>query len=232
MEDFLQENEIKTDFAISLGCACRPAYYMREYKLRRMSCPLDWMMFYSLEDVIKLFKSDFSTFFAERKVHHDKAIGKYNYVEDVNNGMISIHGFPLDEDVDAIYKDFSNQMSIRYFRMKELMTNADNVLFISNREDSKGDFMAFLEEMQILFDGNFTLLNIRYSNDFNFFREKLSSRSEFIEFGFADVHPNGSNPENPDFWKGNPQGWQSVMQKIKLSEKFAKLDFQKNMSAV
>jgi len=42
---------------ISVGSACKPAYHLRASGLRYCASPLDWMMRYSLETVIHLFKT-------------------------------------------------------------------------------------------------------------------------------------------------------------------------------
>ena len=45
----------------------------------------------------------------------------------------------------------------------------------------------------------------------------------FVEYGFNDVHPNGSQPENFDFWQGNALAWQKIMRGITISKIFFEL---------
>lgn len=53
------------DIFLSIGCACRPAYYLRECKLRYLSAPLDWMNRYTLEDCLHLFQTGFEDYFVD-----------------------------------------------------------------------------------------------------------------------------------------------------------------------
>jgi hypothetical protein len=184
------------------------------------------MMSYSLESVVELFKTEFSTFFADRKEREDR-IGKFRCVEDVRNGMISIHSFSLDEDLDSSYNKFSEIMSKRFLRMKKCISESEHVLFLSNRHDSFEAFEKFLAEMHNLFDCNFTCLNVRHSDECYESSKKISERLEFVEIAFPDIHPNGADASNSDFWIGNPKGWEKVMQRISLSPKFSELDLAK-----
>lgn len=53
---------IKVDMFMSVGDACRPALHLREYGLRKLSNPLDWMMCYSLDEAHSALAWDLATF--------------------------------------------------------------------------------------------------------------------------------------------------------------------------
>ena len=56
----------KYDIFLSGGPACRPAYYLQKYELRKSAHPLDWQI-YNLETEIHLYKTKFNDFFEEYK---------------------------------------------------------------------------------------------------------------------------------------------------------------------
>ena len=41
---------MNTDFILSLGPACRPAWHLKLNQLRYVSCPFDWMMNYQYDN--------------------------------------------------------------------------------------------------------------------------------------------------------------------------------------
>ena len=223
-EEVEKDKKILTDYTISVGCACRPAHYLREHGLRRCSNPLDWMMFYTLDDVISLFKNEFSNFFENKKEYPEKSAGRFRYIEDVQNGMISMHSFLNDVDVDESYQNFSKTMRNRFARMKKCMLESEHVLFVSNREEPIENFEKFLIEIHKLFPCKFTYINVRYSDEYKKEKFIVTPELDIIEYGFKDVHPDGWDFGNPEFWKGNADGWCKVMQDIELTERFANLN--------
>lgn len=216
--------KIITDYTISVGRACRSAHYLKAHGLRKCSNPLDWMMAYTLENVIRLFDTGFSNFFENKKEHVEKTVGKFRYVEDLQNGMISMHSFPLDKDIESVYENFHLTMKRRFERMKKHMLKAEHVLFVSNRDEPVENFESFLTEMHKKFPCKFAYLNIRHSGENKREEIVISSKLKIIDYGFFDVHPDGDTSANPDFWKGNAQEWDKVMKNIVLRKKFAGLN--------
>ena len=214
------KNILTVDLAISLGSACRPAHYLRENNLRRFSNPLDWMMLYSLETVVNLFKKDFSDFFLHKKEHPEKVHENLRYIEDTVNQIISIHSFPLNKELDVAYENFSQIMAYRYNRLKKYMLSAEHVLFVSNRYEPVEDFENFLTEMQKMFKCKMTYLNIRHEPQKQAFIKVISPSLQIIEHYFIDDHPDGGDFSNPKFWLGNGEEWDKVMKSIELSNKF------------
>lgn len=219
-----EQYEITTDFIIGLGQACRPAHYLRVNKLRRCSNPLDWMMSYSLDTVINLFKNDFNNFFVSKEEIIEMTNAKFRCIQDTQNKITSVHSFPTDKKIDVAYESFSKTMAHRYNRMKKCMSSSEHILFVSNRNEPLENFEKFLLEINKLFKCKCTFLNIRYDNENIKTKAKICPELEIIEYSFNDVHPNGSTIENPDFWLGNADEWNKVMQTITLTNKFAYMD--------
>jgi hypothetical protein len=81
-------NEFVFDIILSTGIACRTAYYLKKHGLRPFSNPLDWMMSYSLDATIHLYKSRFTDFFEDFEKDEKMALkhnSPYWYVDRKNN---------------------------------------------------------------------------------------------------------------------------------------------------
>ncbi|MDR3049862.1 MAG: papain-like cysteine peptidase [Elusimicrobiota bacterium] len=206
---------------ISLGNACRPAYYLRENNLRIASNPLDWMMRYSLETVIHLFKTQFSDFFSN--VWED--ISKYEnnkrrYVIDLDTNMIDMHLFPKNLSLEQGKIRHHDIMKRRYERMHNAMLCSNRILFISNRNEPIEQFKNFLLSICGIYHKEITYINIRNSEIESKSQIKFTKKLKFIEYSFRDIHKNGAQKnENKDFWLGNVDKWNNIMQTIELSGK-------------
>lgn len=215
----IDKDIILTDFIISVGIACRPAYYLNHCNLRFCSSPLDWMMSYSLNTVVKLFKTDFDDFFKEKLEHSERVELKYRCVEDILNEIVSVHSFPSDKDIDEVYDSFVEVMKKRYFRMRKLMSDSKHITFISNRNEPLENFESFLHQISQIIDCNITYINVYNDITSAKFEKQINQRLKFIQYTFNDVHPDGTTTENPKFWLGNPDQWKTLMGLIKLTDK-------------
>ena len=91
---------MNTDFILSLGPACRPAWHLKLNQLRYVSCPFDWMMSYSLETVIKFLKQKNLNGFFEKYEYMNRDSGNCKVVKDITNQVISMHSFPISMTVE------------------------------------------------------------------------------------------------------------------------------------
>lgn len=219
-----KECEITTDFVICLGNACRPAHYLRAHNLRRCSGPLDWMMTYNLNTAINLFRNDFNNFFVDKEEILERTNDKFRCIKDTKNGIISIHGFPVDQDIDLAYESFSKTMARRYARMKKYLLASNHILIVSNRGEPIEDLENFLIEFHKLFKCKCTYLNIRNSSESKKIKRKISPELEIIEYNFYDEHSDNLTPNNPDSWLGNVEEWNKIMKSINLTDKFISIE--------
>lgn len=105
-----KQNLIKADIFISIGDAYKPALHLREYGLRKLSSPLDWMYNYSLDEAHRCFCVEFGDFF-EKCYDSGKAEGKERNVISISNDeMISIHAFPKNVALDEYLPTFRAKM--------------------------------------------------------------------------------------------------------------------------
>lgn len=103
--------KIKARFAMSLGSNCRAAHYLRKNHLRILASPLDWMLNEKLEVVYDLIRTDFKNFFLDCSKADDNN-ARVIRVKDNTNGMVAIHHFFANEDLNIQAKRI-NQQAIR-----------------------------------------------------------------------------------------------------------------------
>ena len=122
---------IKADMFMSVGDACRPALHLRNYGLRKISNPLDWMMCYSLDEAHRCFSVGFSDFFADCYDNGGGEGKERNVVSKSNDGMISIHAFPKNIALDEFLPTFMAQSKRRFLRVKDKILASQSVALVS-----------------------------------------------------------------------------------------------------
>lgn len=142
---------IKANVFISMGDACKPALHLREYGLRTLSSPLDWMMGYSLDEAYRCFSVGFSDFFAECYDNGGADGKERSVVSKSNAGMISIHAFPKKIALDEFLPTFRAQTKRRFLRIKAKILASQSVALVSARAVSMSEMANFGRKMQSLF---------------------------------------------------------------------------------
>lgn len=149
------KNAIKADMFISLGEACKPALHLRNYGLRKMSCPLDWIMSYDLDEAYRCFEVEFSDFFAScyEDKGQDTKNGKERWIVSASNaGMISIHGFPKSASLESYLPIFREKMKKRFAKLKSKILDCACVAFVCARNDSVENLANVGKRFITLFD--------------------------------------------------------------------------------
>lgn len=142
---------IKANVFISMGDACKPALHLREYGLRTLSSPLDWMMGYSLDEAYRCFSVGFSDFFVECYDNGGADGKERSVVSKSNAGMISIHAFPKKIALDEFLPTFRTQTKRRFLRIKAKILASQSVALVSARAVSVSEMADFGRKMQSLF---------------------------------------------------------------------------------
>lgn len=218
--------KIHCDYIVSLGEACRPAHYLRKFGLRLCANPLDWMMEYSLSTALTLLQTDFKHFFEKLEdisFLRDDGSFSCRFVRDVDNNIVSMHDFSKTESLEERLPKFHQIMRRRAERMRSAISSSNQVLFICNRQNEQQELEASLLVLQQYYAVQVVLVNIRNTAKEYTLRKNLNENALFVEYGFNDVHPNGSQPENFDFWQGNALAWQKIMRGITISKIFFEL---------
>lgn len=203
------------DIYISVGGACRPAHHLLVNDLRNEAYPLDWMMAYSLDTVIHLFKTKFVDFFVDIEEDNIGGDSKNRRIKDITNNIISIHHFLRDIEVEKAQKDFLQQMQKRFKRLDDKLEEAKSVVLICNRTDTIDQLSFFLKEFSALYPHlEIKLINIRNNeemevNSYNTKQYVLSDSLSIEEYHFNDTF-NSITKEKAD-WRGNVGVWRDVL---------------------
>ncbi|EPJ2205710.1 DUF1796 family putative cysteine peptidase [Campylobacter upsaliensis] len=202
--------KIKTDFILSVGSHCRVAHHLRKNHLRNLASPLDWMINDKLEVVFELFKSDFKDFFLSCFIVDEKR--KPMEVKDKLNGMISVHHFFSNEELEIQAQRINKQTRKRWVLIKDKICSSKNVVFMRSGEFDLETSKEFLHNVSKLFGstgGGYTLINVSHN-------EKLKEDEMIMEkFDLGEnlmiIHY--SICENEKDFRGNIPFWTTMMQK-------------------
>lgn len=218
MADFIQIKElprIKADYYIPLGEACRPAYWLQKYGLRRCALPFDWMMAYDLETVCSTLAEGVGLWFAE---YEEDLLwqGNMRKVEDRNTRMVSLHHFSRDRSVEEQKADVLKTFQRRCERMRRILSEGKTVCFVCNRTERREELVSFAEKLSSAFPRTrFILVNIRHGeSSFTVRYGSVFRRLFFYEVCGTDSHEKGTTPENPSFWLGSERLWNAVCGKL------------------
>lgn len=246
--------KIKGDCVFSIGPACRPSQWLRKTKKRFQSCPLDWMMKYSLDTALHCFGNKFEDFFEETEATGEY-IGNCRVVKDKRNNIVSMHHFNKNFSLNDAKKEVRDMMIRRGKEVDKIFKKSNSIVLICNRQkDSNDDLKSFLKGFSKLYpERDITLINVRSNNSDNPVSKVIYSGNAVERKKSANnkTHVNSKSKNNgkrknnskklclieyqfrdisPDTrkypeWEGNPYGWQKVMDDIELTDKF----FNKNM---
>ena len=151
---------------IPVGKDCHTAHYLRTSGLRKASYPLDWMMNFSLDEVVDLFRRDFRNFFdganedgqtsnliQDKDTHPQKNGPKERKAKCVyaKSGMTSSHHFPLEFSISEYLPTFQAIMVRRYKRLKETIKSAKRIALICARPCSVDELAHFGKQMSEIF---------------------------------------------------------------------------------
>ena len=210
---------IEANLFIPIGNACRPAHWLRERKLRKMSFPFDWMMCFNFNIVLDTLKNGTDAWFDnyEEDVNVNK---KDRVVKDIDTGMVAMHDFHKNAPINEQLKDFKNKYKKRCNYLVKSIEKVKNICFVCNRSESIEEIKDFLIEFSKLYkDKNITLVNIRHNeNNKMIYEYSISQNIKIYDVNDNDINENGSNPVvNPKFWVGNKQLWNGICDKLVIS---------------
>ena len=208
----------KYDYLFSIGQACRPAHNIERFGLRQNASPLDWMMGDDLSTVIHLFKTGVEDFFLNvKEIPEEKGIHN-KYVVDTKNGIISIHHFANQKNLEIEQQSFRKTMLNRYAKVRNFINSSKHVGIICNRDSSLKELEDFLINFSNLFSNiEFTIINIKDTpvNDINHEEIVINSKLSIIQYTFNDTNCDGPDKNtNPNYWIGNQKNWDKVFSNI------------------
>ncbi len=211
------EDKYSVDCIFSIGGECRPAAWLKKCGMRYQASPLDSMMGYSLDTVIKLFKTKFEDFFKEIEEIPDKFCCDCKFVRDKINKIISIHHFHRDSPLKVEHEKFREIMLRRAKKVDKILNESNTIGLICNRSNvTPAEFMKFVEEFREIYPNKkIVLINIVNADTKEMKKSILfkDDNSTIIQFTFLDKK---HDEDNLPGWMGNAKEWQTVMDSIVL----------------
>ena len=209
---------INANVFISLGNACKPAYWIKKHNLRKVALPFDWMMGYKLEAFLKTFKNGCDNWF-DSYIEHEAPNCAHRYVVDTANNITDMHHFSKTKLVKEQLPSFKETFKRRGKRLQELLKTNDNICFLCNRSENFSEIRNFLDELEKLYPNtNFTLINVLHSETKKVEKYILSKKSIVYFVYDYDIHEKGGTPENPSFWIGNEKLWNGICSHLSISK--------------
>lgn len=210
---------MNTDFIISVGPACRPAWHLQHNNLRFISSPFDWMSGVKLQTVSHFIAQKSLKGFFE--IREDLNINKKNKaILDKTYNLKSLHHFPASIDMDEYYPKFFALMDKRFERCLKAFEKSQHIVFLSHGR-SLDELEDFLYKFNISYP-NKTLVFINVEHDPSL--NDVSESNQFISNNicirhvkFNDIHKNGNSKNNPHWWIGNIDCWKKLCSEIKLN---------------
>lgn len=137
------------DYVISLGCNCTTAQFLNDMKLRKISCPYDWVVTYDLQTVIETIKTEFFMYYPE-----DKHVNTY--------GITLPHIEKSEESKQQTIKRCSRFIDILKSNKKILFVRKSHALLdhgntkheLKYNESTKNEF-EILSELHLFLKTNF-----------------------------------------------------------------------------
>lgn len=213
-------DKIEADLVLSVGYSCRTAHRMREFNLREVSSPLDWMVHYSLNDACDLMINDFKTFFLEYEnqgVHEGGAL----QVMDKKTKMISIHHFAPNEDLDTQVINYRTLSIQRWEKIKAKIDSAKRIAIIYSGAFDREIFERFLNKFSSHFGEEKLIDFINVDEDKSKAFNELKITQYKLNSNINIIHYLGNDYPilDEDIWVGNSFLWNEVMKNIELTHK-------------
>ena len=224
---------IKSDAFISLGSACRPAFWLKKSGLRTCSLPFDYMMNYSLELVIKTLQSNLLNWFTDF-TEEKKTIGLNRVVKDNKTNMVSLHHFPTSQSVNEYLPIFNSIFNRRNNRFRRILSEYRNICFVMNRRDAVLDILKFIKKISDMYPQNkFTVINVRHeTNNKDIYKYTLGKKCILYDIHYNDVHENGADPKtNSAFWLGNTAFWSKLVSNMHINPSVKNTNFDSGLDA-
>lgn len=217
-------DDVTADFFVGMGSDCRAAEHLRRSSLRICSSPLDWMMRFTLAGALELHRTGFVTFFEEiRELPYGDGHSSRK-VEDVRNGMVSIHHFPSALTLEEGHKAYRERAARHFANTHRFLSGAERVGIVTNTTESLENIVAFIEGMSALYpNAGMVHINIRNSGAEKK-REvvRLAGGAVVYDYTFLDVgfyERRGIEPRS--WWVGDAYEWRRILKRCRRTSRFS-----------
>ena len=225
-----KSNKFPVDCIFSIGRSCRPAHYLRTYNLRFQAAPFDWMMKYSLDEVINQLENKFAHFFEDiEDITKENSKGdskfEHRFVKDKIGNTVSMHHFPKDISAEDYLPTFRETMIRRGERVDQIIKDSSRIGFLYwNDFDNFSKIVEFGKKFNKLYPNKqvviFNIVNLKEKIPTCLYSvNNISKNLTVVTIQFHDV-PINKNGEEYNSWKGNESKWDKyVLPRIVASDK-------------
>ncbi len=211
---------ITADFYISIGCTCRSAKQLQRNKLRICSSPLDWMMSYTLKDAAELFRTGFSAFFSDIREHPNNG-EKNRVVEDVRNGMLSLHHFPVSLSLEDGREAYRKRAERHFANTHRFLSDADRFVMVTHSTEDIESVCGFIDSMKALYKADIVHINIRNGMEAKRETVNLANGSILYDYTFDDINFTEKRGIPGRWLLGNDCEWRRILGKCRRTGKFS-----------
>ena len=223
-------NKFPVDCIFSIGTHCRPAHYLQKYNLRFQASPFDWMMKYSLDEVINQLRNKFAHFFEDIKYitpesSMENPEFEHRFVKDKVGNTVSMHHFPKDKSAEDYLPTFRETMIRRGKKVDQIIKDSNRIGFLyENNFDNSSKIIEFGKKFNKLYPNKqviiFNIVNLKEKIPTCLYSvNNVSKNLTVVTIQFHDV-PVNKNGDEYASWIGNESKWNRyVLPHIVASDK-------------
>ena len=201
------------DCVFSIGKNCRPAHYLNEFNLRFQASPFDWMMKYSLDEVINQMRNNYNSFFEEiEDLTGKNSKSAYRVVDDKNGRTRSLHHFPMKKSAKEHLPIFRSMMQERGKKVDSILNGAASIGFLYESDNDNSDaLIEFGTKINELYPKKkvtiFNIVNAVPSDEASEGSCDLKNVNENLTIIKIQFNDNLFDKEGNKLWKGNKEKW-------------------------
>ena len=211
---------MNTDFILSVGPACRPAWHLKCNNLRFFSSPFDWMARTKLETILYFIEQQNLNGFFQNREYLNKNRKTTKVVRDKTFNIDSLHDFPRSMKMADYYPLFMEKMNRRFSRILMAFQKFNHITFLSYGRDVEEIKHFLLGFDSIYKNKKLVFINVEHNSSLSGIEKHLESVTPNISIqhvSFNDVHPNGNTRQNPYKWRGNVECWNTICSDIVIN---------------
>lgn len=219
---------ITAEHFISLGFACRPAYWLQRTGLRTCALPFDWMKNAPLDFIAHSLKHGSADWFADYTDFSDSLTKAHRKVIDNPSGMIALHAFPTGQTVSEYLPTFHKIFDARMARMQKICSTAHKICFVMNRAsdtkraDSLNDIISFADQLHEMYPMlSISIIHVIHNNDNKEILEyDIHTWLKIYTITNDDISVRAKETGDPyTYWHGNLDMWDDIMSHCYLTKK-------------
>ena len=214
---------INVDCIIGLGPDCRVGVNLKRNGRENVVNPFNWIGFYSLNDAVMLMKKKGEGFFENYSFSPENDTEKTLAIIDNDTNILSVHDFKKEFSNKTNDILFKHKYRLKFKALDKILHIIQYPCIITSRKINIEEIEVFIEKFSKLYSfKHLYYINIYDDKNENFIKFEKNNFTVFQYF-FNDEHVNGRDKiTNPNFWLGNIEYWDKIINKIQWNKIFYK----------